>query len=378
MRTTRDYYEILGVARDATTEDLKRAFRKKAMECHPDRNQGDPEAEGRFKELNLAYQVLSDPGKRARYDQFGEAGVSGNGAGGGFDPNGGGFDFGFGDLGDVFEAFFGGQQRAGGPQPGASLQYEVEITLEESRFGCERTLAFTRLGRCKVCEGTGSESKSGPAVCTMCAGTGRVRQTQNTFFGQFNTARPCPRCRGTGRTVTDPCPSCEGSGLKSEEVKLKLEIPAGSLEGQKLRLRGEGDAGEQGMPAGDLFVLLRFKPHELFERHNLDLHMELPISALHAMLGAELQVPTLEGEEKLDIPAGAQPGDVFRIKQKGLYDGSRNRKGDLYIHAKVVIPRKLSKEDRQQLEALRDKLEGDHEPEKASFLERIKQMMGGR
>jgi len=365
---------VLGVARDASQEEIKRAFRRKALELHPDRNPDDPSAEEKFKEISRAYQVLSDPEQRARYDRFGEAGVQSS-AGGATGPD---FGFeGFGDFSDLFEAFFGGPSRRG-PRAGASLEYELELTLEESYYGTTKQLHFNRLGRCKYCAGTGSASQSAPTTCPLCGGAGRVRQTQHTFFGQFSTLVTCPRCQGTGRSLKDPCPHCEGTGLMNEEVTLKLEIPEGTLEGQKLRLKGEGDAGEQGQPSGDLLVRIRLKPHEVFERRGLDLHLELPISVFDALLGTTQEVPTLEGKTKLKLNPGTQPGEVVRLKGKGLYNGVRNRRGDLFVTVKVLVPRRLDRHHRELLERLRNEVNIEKEPERASFLEKLKRFVSGR
>jgi molecular chaperone DnaJ len=340
----RDYYEVLGLQRDASSDQIKAAYRQLARQHHPDANKGDGGAEERFKAINEAYEVLGDAGRRARYDQFGHAGVNGGPEGGGFvgmDPF------------DLFDVFFGSGRergRARGPLRGDDLRVDVPLTLEEAAAGVERTVTLHRFETCKKCAGSGAAADSRPEPCSTCRGNGQVRQTQNTFIGSFNTVATCPRCRGEGRVVRNPCQQCSGHGLEQRRASLKVRVPAGIDDGQRLILRGEGDAGPSGGPAGDLVVVARLQPHPVFERHGRDLVCEVTCSMVRAALGGEIQVPTLDGTRPLAIPTGTQPGDVFRVRGAGMPEPNRAGRGDLLVMVKVRVPGQLNDRQRRALE----------------------------
>ncbi len=352
MAAKRDYYEVLGVARDANDEEIKKAFRKLAFKCHPDHNHHDGATE-QFKEANEAYEVLSDPDKRAKYDRFGHAGVQGGAAGRGFE----GFeDVGLGGMGRIFEdfyEFFGGSapgQR--GPERGADISQGVTIAFEEAAFGCDKEVAVSRTEYCSVCQGSGCKPGSQPVKCPTCGGNGQVRRVQQSLFGRFTNITICPQCRGEGSIVADPCPKCRGSGKEKQERRLRVKIPAGVDGGTQVRLSGEGDAGERGGPSGDLYVAIKVLPHEFFFRNGDDVIYELPANFAQAALGAELSVPTLDGPTKLKIPAGSQTGAVFKLKSKGVPHLNSRGRGDQIIKLRVVTPDSLSKRQRDLLEEL--------------------------
>lgn len=350
MTTQRDLYELLGVPRSASADEVKRAFRRLAMEYHPDRNKA-ADAEERFKEINAAYEVLSDPEKRGRYDRFGAAGVGGNAGQGGF-----GFQ-GFEDLGgfgDIFDAFFRGTgQRRAGPQRGADLRAVFTIDLADAVFGTEREIEYDRTQRCDQCQGTGARTGTAPGVCPECQGAGEVRRAQQSVFGQFVNVATCARCEGTGEVVTDPCTQCRGRGAYRASVKRIVQIPAGVEEGSQIRLTGEGDAGRRGGPAGNLYVELRVRPHEQFQRDGNDLLYELPLNIAQATLGAEVEVPTLEGDTvPLKTVAGTQHGRIYAIKGRGVPFLRGAGRGDLLVRTHVITPTKLTDEQRALFEQL--------------------------
>jgi molecular chaperone DnaJ len=342
----RDYYEVLGVSKDASAEELKKAFRRKAAEVHPDRHQHLDEAgrkamEERFKELGEAYSVLSDPEKRARYDRYGHQAPGG---GFEFDPNAfGGMDL--GDMfGDLFESFFGGGRRRGG----ADLRAEVVLEFREAVFGKELEINVPALRACPDCRGSGAKAGSRPHACRVCGGQGRVRVNQ----GFFSVATLCPSCRGRGQVISEPCGTCRGEGRTRQTRKVKVNVPPGVEDGMQVRLRGEGEGGREGEPAGDLYVSLRVKPHELFERDGENLHIELPISFVTAALGGEAEVPLLEGgSASLKIPAGSQPGRVLKLRGKGVPVLNGEGRGDLLVHLTVEVPSKLSPRQKELLQA---------------------------
>ena len=346
----RDYYVVLGVARNATDQEIKSAYRKLALKYHPDRNPGDAKAEEAFKEAAEAYAVISDPEKRAAYDRFGHAGVSDAGAGG-FDPNAfAGFEDIFGNLGDLFGFgdMFGGRRRRGGPQRGADLRYDLEISFEESFTGTETSLQIPREETCETCTGTGAAAGSSPEVCSQCRGTGQQRFQQ----GFLTVARPCPMCRGAGKVISKPCQACRGAGRVGRDRKITAKIPAGIATGQRLRLYGEGEHGTAGGPPGDLYVVVHVQEHAFFQREGDDLYCELPIGFPTLALGGDVRVPTLVGDEELRIPAGTQPGSRFKLRGKGMPNVSGRGHGDLYAVAKVSVPKKLTKEQKHLLEEL--------------------------
>lgn len=344
----RDYYEVLGVERGATEEEIKKAYRSLARKYHPDVNK-NPEAEEKFKEINEAYRVLGDSELRGRYDQFGHSGFEGsNGQPGGF----GGFDF--GDLGgfdDLFDMFFGGATgptRRRGPQRGADLRYDLRLDFMEAVFGVEKELDITRMEVCPHCHGDGAEPGSTVKTCPDCQGTGQVRTVQRTPFGQFVNARTCSRCRGAGKWAEETCQECGGQGRVNRRRRLKVKIPAGIDEGQRVRVAGEGEGGLNGGPPGDLYIFISVKPHELFRRRGNDVYCEIPISFVQAALGAEIQVPTIDGQAKLRIPEGTQTGTSFRLRSMGV--PHRFGRGDQHVKVKVVTPIKLTARQRELLE----------------------------
>ncbi len=344
----RDYYEVLGVERNASETEIKKAYRKLARQYHPDVNPGDKTAEEKFKEINEAYEVLSDPEKRARYDQFGHAGTDPNGFGG-FGGFGGAGDF--AGFGDIFDMFFGGagQRTNRGPQVGSDLRLDLVLTFEEAAFGVEKDIELPRLENCPTCEGTGAKPGTRPATCPKCQGTGQVRYTQKTMLGHFQTIKTCPECGGEGKVITTPCPQCHGKGKVRRTRKLHIKIPAGVDTGSRIRLAGEGEAGLRGGPPGDLYVYIEVKPHEIFERHGDDIYLEMPITFVQAALGDEIKVPTLEGKATLRIPEGTQTGTIFRLRGQGIPHLKGSGRGDQHVKVVVVTPTKLSEDQKKLL-----------------------------
>ncbi|MDH3744038.1 MAG: molecular chaperone DnaJ [Acidobacteriota bacterium] len=368
----RDYYEILGVSRDATTQEIKSAYRKLAVRYHPDRNADDQQAEEKFKEAAEAYAVLFDADKRARYDRFGRQGVSGGGFSG-FDPDT------FGDFSDILGDFFGfgdlfGQRRGrAAAEPGADLRYRLEITLEEAAFGLEKTLEIPRLERCATCEGGGSAPGSEPAACQACGGQGQVRFSQ----GFFTVARTCPQCRGEGRVVTDPCVDCQGAGRIEKRRKIEVKIPPGVDTGVRLRLAGEGEHSRRGGPAGDLFVDLAVVPHDVFYREGAHVSTSLEVSYPQAVLGTTMTIRTLHGDQELDIPAGTRQGSQFRLKGMGIDRLGRGGRGDhiVVIELAVPHPRDLSEEALDKLREMAE-LQGDEIREDRGVFDKVRNLFG--
>jgi molecular chaperone DnaJ len=333
-----DFYELLGVRRDATDDEIRRAYRKLARQHHPDANSGDPLAEAKFKEISVAYETLRDPEKRRRYDMFGETGV----------PTPGGFEGGIG-INDLFDAFFGGdpfgtRRGPGGAARGADAEIGIELDLEEAVFGCEKTISVRMPVECERCTGSGCEPGTHPATCRVCGGTGEVRQVRRSILGQLVTAHPCQTCRGTGREILAPCRECGGEGRVSRMCSIPVQVPAGIDDGQRLRLAGRGPAAPRGGLAGDLYVAVRVQRHERFERRGDDLVHVLPITIVQAALGTHLEVETLDGSEDLVIPAGTQPGRVFRLRGRGVPSVRDGRRGDLLVPIEIVVPERLSRE----------------------------------
>jgi molecular chaperone DnaJ len=367
----RDYYEVLGVGKDAGDDEIKKAYRKLAMKFHPDRNPGDKDSETKFKEAAEAYEVLSDAKKRGRYDQMGHAGVDGMGhAGQGFGSMEDIFaQFGdvFGNRGGMFEELFNG--RGGGGRDrnqGASLKLGLEISFRESVFGCTKTIDLKRNETCTTCSGSGAKPGTKPTVCRVCHGHGIVRQGQGFFVVQTT----CPHCGGVGKVVSSPCTSCEGQGVKPEKVTIRVRIPPGVEDGTRLRVGGEGEPGHEGGARGDLYVYVQVKADGFFERHEDDVVCKVPVTYAQAALGAEISVPTLDGEASLRIPAGTQPGELLRMR--GLGVPGRSRRGDQIVVVQVSVPKKTSKEQRELIERL-GKIE-DEQGEQRSFFDRIKAM----
>ena len=372
----RDYYEVLGVSKDATEAEIKSAYRKKAKECHPDLHPNDKDAAERFREVNEANEVLSDPEKRKRYDQFGFDGPqmgSGAGAAGGFDFSG------MGGMDDIFNAFFGGMggmggmggtSRRAGPVPGNDLQHRITITFEEAAFGCEKTIDFFRNENCEACGGTGAKPGTQPQTCPTCHGSGQVRSGN----GFMVTVRTCPTCRGEGKIVKDKCISCNGTGHVRRKRTLTLRIPAGIEDGTNLVKRGEGEPGLRGGPAGDLYISISVKPHKLFKREGRDLLLDMPISITQAALGAEIDVPTLESPVKQRIPEGTQTGAQFRIKGKGIPSLRNGLKGDLILTVHVEVPRKLTEKQKDILRQFDQSMGGKEYEGRKTFADKLKEM----
>ena len=352
MAAERSFYEILGVERNATDTDIKRAFRKLAQQWHPDVN-ADPEAHDRFKEINEAYQVLSDPQRRQQYDMFGRAGVSGASGGGAGDPFG---QAGFGGFSDIFDAFFGGatggQQRRARPQAGADLRYDLRISFAEAVLGTEKEIEFPVLGRCDTCQGTGAKQGSQPVQCPQCGGRGEVRSVRQTMLGQMVNVAACPRCRGEGRIVDSPCETCRGEGRLERRRTLRVGIPAGIDEGHQVRLSNEGEVGPRNGPPGSLYVAVHIAEHPELTREGTELYYEAEISIAQAALGTKIAVPTVEGDTvEVDIKPGTQPGTEIKLRGRGVPHLRRqSTRGDLHVIATVVVPSKLSKKQRELLE----------------------------
>ncbi len=381
----RDYYEVLGVTRSASDAEIKSAYRKLAMNHHPDRNPGDKPAEEKFKEAAEAYAVLADTQKRSLYDRFGHAGVgSAAGAGAGFDPTVfSGFEDILGGLGDIFGFgdLFGGGRRHGGPQRGADLRYDLEITFEESAHGAETSIQIPRQENCETCHGSGSAPGSSASTCPGCHGQGQVRSQQ----GFFTVARTCPQCRGAGKIITKPCQACRGAGRVSRERKITVKIPPGIAHGQQLRLQGEGEAGSAGGPAGHLYVVVHVHEHEFFRRDGLNLFCEIPVNFTTVALGGEIQVPTLDGPETVKVAEGTQTGTTLRLRGKGMPDVGGRGRGDLFATVQVRTPKKLTREQRQLIEQLtkvlpKERFEPrsreDQTQDERNLFDRVKDMFG--
>ena len=372
----RDYYEVLGVQKGATDAEIKKAYRKMAKENHPDLHPGDKDAEARFKEINEAYEVLSDSEKKARYDQFGFAGVDPSYGGGGY---GGGFDgsFDFGDLGDIFGSFFGGGFGGGGrarsgPQRGESLRTRLTITFEEAAFGCEKEVSIDRVEQCETCKGTGAAPGTSPETCSNCGGSGTVQQRRQTPMGVFATTGPCPRCGGTGKIIASPCKDCGGSGQVRRRKTLKVTIPAGIDNGQIISLRGQGSAGKNGGPAGDLQIVITVQPHQLFRRDGADVYCNAPITFTQAVLGGEMEIPTIDGKVKYDIPEGTQTGSTFRLKGKGIPNVNGRGRGDQFVTVYIETPRNLNREQKEALKKFSSTLKENNYEERKSFFKKFK------
>lgn len=379
MATKRDYYEVLGVSRDASDSDIKKAYRRLAMQYHPDRNPDNPEAEVKFKEAKEAYEVLSDSSKRGAYDQFGHAGV--DGSAGGFGPGGAQGFSGFADIfGDMFGDIFGqagGGGRRSSVQRGADLRYNLEISLEQAARGTEVKIKIPTLKECETCHGSGAKPGTSPVTCDACHGTGQIRMSQ----GFFSIQQTCPRCHGSGKIIKDPCPSCHGAGRIKEHKTVLVKIPAGVDTNTRIRLSGEGETGINGGPPGDLYVVIQLKSHPIFARERDDLHCEMPVSFTTAALGGEVEIPTLDGTARLKIPTETQTGKVFRLKGKGIKHLNGAGYGDLLCHVMVETPVNLTEEQKNLLRQLEASLRGEdlkkHSPKEKSFFDKVSDFFNG-
>lgn len=373
----RDYYEVLGVDRSASEDDLKKAYRKLARKYHPDVNRDNPkEAEEKFKEVNEAYEILSNAERRAQYDQFGHAAFDAANGGGGFSGGAGGFS-------DIFDMFFGGQSgfgfgggRRNGPERGPDLRYDMEIKFEEAAFGMETEIQVPRTEDCSACQGSGSAPGTHPETCPDCRGTGQVQVTQNTPFGRMVNVRACERCRGEGKIIKTPCKECRGRGKVRVNRKIKIKIPAGVDNGSRLRVAHEGEAGQRGGPPGDLYVYLFVKPHKLFTREGNDVICEVPINFVQASLGDEIEVPTLDGKVKLKIPEGTQTGTTFRIKDKGIPHLRGHGRGDQHVRVKLITPKKLTDRQKELLQEFAKAGGADPSAEEKGFFKKFKDAFG--
>ena len=373
MADKRDYYEVLGLNKSAAEAEIKKAYRTLAKKYHPDVNPGNAEAEAKFKEINEAYAVLSDADKKAKYDQFGHAAFDpAAGGGAGFD---GGFDF--GDLGDIFGSFFGGgfgssQRSRNAPMRGEDVGARVTITFEEAAFGVKKDVSFNRIQKCDDCGGSGAKKGTSAETCRVCGGSGQRRITQRLGGMAFQSTTTCDSCRGTGKTIKDPCTNCRGTGYVKVNKKLSVSIPAGIDDGERIALRGQGCDGRNGGPTGDLIITVNVKRHAIFERDGYNLYCEVPLTVAEATLGAEIDVPTLEGNVKYTIPEGTQPGTTFTIRQKGLpYINNQNRKGDLIFTVNVEIPKGLSEKQKEHMRAFSDACGDNNYSKKSGFFKRI-------
>ncbi len=367
----KDYYDILGISKGASDDEIKKAYRKLAMKYHPDRNPDNKEAEEKFKDINEAYQVLSDPQKKSQYDQFGTTDFNG-----GFGGSGG-FDFsGMGGFEDIFDSFFGGgfsSRRRNGPERGADLEYTLNLTFEEAVFGVEKEISISKNENCENCNGTGSKPGSNAKTCDKCGGTGQIRYQRNTPLGSFVSTATCDKCNGTGKVITDPCSHCHGKGTVRKNKKVKIKIPAGVDTGNVLPLRGQGEPGKNGGPTGDLYINIRVSSHKVFNRKGFDIYIEEHISFGKASFGTELKVPTIDGDVKYKVPAGTQSGTVFRLRGKGVPKVNGHGRGDEYVKIIVDIPKVLNEKQKEALlafmEASGEKMDDTH---KKSFVDKIK------
>ena len=374
----RDYYEVLGVSKGASDDEIKKAYKKMARKYHPDLNPDNKEAEEKFKEVNEAYEILSDADKKSRYDQFGHAGVDPNFGAGGF---GGGFDggFDFGDLGDIFGSFFGGGFGGGGrrtnpnaPQRGESIRLSLTISFEEAAFGCEKAVTVERMEACDTCHGNGCAPGTSPEVCPECRGTGTVQVRRQTPMGVFATSAPCGKCGGTGKIIHQPCTECHGAGSVRKRKTIQVSIPAGIDNGQTISVRSQGHAGKNGGPAGDLLVTITVRPHELFRREGTSVLCEAPITFTQAVLGAELEIPTIDGKVKYDLPEGTQSGTTFRLKGKGIPSINGRGRGDQYVTVYIETPRNLNREQKEALKKFAEACGDDNYAERKKFFKKFK------
>ncbi len=370
MSQKRDYYEVLGIQQGASDQEIKSSYRKLALKYHPDKNPHDKAAEEKFKEAAEAYSVLSDPEKRARYDRFGHNGMQGGFSG--FDPAT------FGDFGDILGEFFGfgdvfgGRRRGSGPERGSDLRYDLKISFREAAFGLKTKIKIPRQDTCSSCEGRGTAKGKSPVTCNACHGQGQVRYQQ----GFFSISRTCGQCNGAGKIIRDPCETCQGRGRVNKEKVLEIKIPAGVDNGARLRIQSEGEAGTRGGPSGDLYVVIYVEEHPFFQRQGNNIYCQIPVGVIQAVLGAEITVPTLEGEEKLKIPEGTQSGTSFRLRNKGIVSLGERGRGDQFVTVNVAIPTKLTKEQRQLWESLSKVSKEDEIDQERNLFDKVKDIFG--
>ena len=375
MADKRDYYEVMGIPKNASDDEIKKAYRKLAKQYHPDLNPGDKTAEARFKEVNEAYEVLSDSDKRARYDQFGHAGVDPNfGGGAAGNPFSGDFDF-----GDIFSSVFGGgfggfggrQANPNAPRRGSDAEAVIEVSFEEAAKGCKKTVSYQRIEDCADCHGSGAKPGTSPHTCQSCHGSGQVRVSQRTPFGVVQTMRTCDKCKGKGKIIDSPCKSCGGSGKVRRQKTLEINVPAGVADDQLLRVSGQGNAGMNGGPSGDLLLAIRVHPHPIFERKGNDIWCEIPITFTQAALGAEVIVPTLDGDVSYQIHEGTQPGDIFKLKNKGIENLTGRGRGDQFVKMTIEVPKNLTKEQKDILQQFESTTNDKNYQKRKSFLEKL-------
>ncbi|MBQ1229103.1 MAG: molecular chaperone DnaJ, partial [Firmicutes bacterium] len=379
MAEKRDYYEVLGLQKGASDDEIKKAFRKMAMKYHPDKNPGDKEAEEKFKEVNEAYSVLSDPDKKSKYDRFGHAGVDPNAGfgGGGFGGFGGFediFDMFGGAFGGGFGGFGGGQRRANQPRKGRDLQKAITITFEEAAFGTKKTIELSKYVACSTCNGEGTKPGTSKKTCPKCNGSGQMATIQRTPFGQFQSVTTCDQCGGSGHIIEEPCPDCRGEGKVRKNVTISVDIPAGVDNESVIPIRGQGEPGINGGPAGDLYIVLNVKPHKMFKRNGADLYLEIPISFDQAALGADITVPTLEGKVSYKVPSGTQPGTTFRLRDKGIKHLKREAKGDLYVKVNLEVPTKLNGKQKKAIQHMAEAVTEECYQKKSGFAEKIREL----
>ena len=380
MADKRDYYEVLGIQKNASEDEMKKAYRQMAKKYHPDLHPDDKESEEKFKEVNEAYEVLSDPSKKERYDQFGHAGVDpsygGGGYGGGF---GGGFSGGFSDMGDIFDSLFGGafggtrSANPNAPRQGQDINRNATISFMDACNGCKIDVSIDRMEKCDDCGGSGCAAGSSPQICPECQGTGQVKVTQRTPFGVISSAKTCPRCGGKGKTIANPCLKCHGVGRIRINKKINVDVPAGIDDGQTLQVRGQGDHGANGGPSGDLTVTISVRPDPIFQRNGYDIHCEIPITYTQAALGDEITVPTIDGKVKYNISEGTQSGTMFRLRGKGVKKINRSDRGDQYVRVNVEIPANLTKKQKDALREFENSLNDSNYQKRRTFFDKIKE-----